>query len=324
MPPSRGPPLRAIRFIAHLRPPSVRYGALSSRLVNCDSSKPIKRRRLTSFNQYSTRPIALTSPRISQSWRGSIANDNLHLLNAKISLPAILSFRRNQSTSTSASSSSIPTVPSPAESSLSSNAAIEGLQDIHQTPDYSSIPEQIGFMQQLGLEWAWYSPSLPIQWVLEHVYIYTGLPWWASIMITAVGIRIAILPVALKQSDMMARMTAFTPVLKPLNEKMTAARMSGDSFEMAKVQQEVRAAQKSVGIKTRWMWLPILVQIPLGIGAFRLMRYGAQLPVPSWEFGGFGWITDLTVPDPYYILPIGMALTMHIVARVSYHLLLFK
>jgi YidC/Oxa1 family membrane protein insertase len=46
------------------------------------------------------------------------------------------------------------------------------------------------------------------------------------------------------------------------------------------------------------------------------LRRMADAPVPGFIEGGFGWVTDLTLPDPYYILPITSAVLMNIVIRV--------
>ena len=55
------------------------------------------------------------------------------------------------------------------------------------------------------------------------------------------------------------------------------------------------------GIKT--VALPF-VQFPIVISSFLAIRNMAKLPVESLTVGGLSWFTDLTVSDPYYILPV--------------------
>lgn len=43
----------------------------------------------------------------------------------------------------------------------------------------------------------------------------------------------------------------------------------------------------------------------------------AQLPVESMAAGGIGWFTDLTIYDPYFILPVAASLTMLVTIEVS-------
>jgi len=47
-----------------------------------------------------------------------------------------------------------------------------------------------------------------------------------------------------------------------------------------------------------------LLQIPLGYGCFRVVRGMASLPVPGLMTESVSWLTDLTAPDPYFILPV--------------------
>lgn len=184
-------------------------------------------------------------------------------------------------------------------------------------PDISAIPEGIGYLKALGLDFSWYNPSAPISWALEHMYVYTGLPWWGAIVATAVCMRTSFLWFAMKQSDMMARLQAFNPVLNEMREKQKDAARRGDSRASREGLVEMKRAMAVAGIKQRWIYLPLIGNAVLGIGAFRLMRLGARLPVPSWEHGGFSWVTDLTIPDPYYVLPIIGGVALHIAARVS-------
>jgi len=200
----------------------------------------------------------------------------------------------------------------------SNDYLIQNLGEIASAPDYSAITEQVGFMKELGLNYKWYDPTNYVEWILEHIYLYTGLPWWASIMMTTALFRTLVFPFALQQTHEMAKMMAFKPIMDDLKKKQEEARESGDAAAMSQSYQELRQAMGSAGIKPMRMYIPLLIQAPLGFGAFRLSRQAAQLPIPSWEFGGFGWITDLTVADPYYILPVSMALTLHIMARVSF------
>ena len=60
-----------------------------------------------------------------------------------------------------------------------------------------------------------------------------------------------------------------------------------------------------------------LVQIPLFLSFFIGLRKMAQLPVESMATGGLGWFTDLTVYDPYFVLPVISALTMLVTIEVG-------
>lgn len=62
----------------------------------------------------------------------------------------------------------------------------------------------------------------------------------------------------------------------------------------------------------------LMFQMPIFISVFIGLRAMATLPVASMATGGVLWFTDLTIPDPYYILPILTSLTMLATIEVSH------
>ena len=66
------------------------------------------------------------------------------------------------------------------------------------------------------------------------------------------------------------------------------------------------------------------MQIPLFISFFIGLRKMAQLPVESMTMGGLAWFTDLTIYDPYYVLPISASLTMLATIEVGICISLFR
>ena len=163
------------------------------------------------------------------------------------------------------------------------------------------IPEQVGYLKALGLDYGW-GPTAFIEYLFEHVHIYSHTPWWASIMLTALLVRLSMLKFYINASDQGARLAHAAPKLTPIRAKMSAAQAAQDKHSLALITEELRGINKAEGIRYRKLLGPFL-QIPLGYGTFRLMRGMAALPVPGLDTGGFLWITDLTVADPYYLLP---------------------
>lgn len=178
------------------------------------------------------------------------------------------------------------------------------------------MPEHIGYLKEIGLDYGW-GPTAMVEWALEHVHIWSGLPWWSSIAITALGLRLVMAPLFLRSSDIGARMQAMQPVIKPINDRMKAAMTTSDMEAATKLRAELKAVYKAAGIAPSAMLAPALIQGIFGFCAFRLMRAMANLPVPGLENGGFLWLSDLTARDPYYILPAVMAASMHVVFRLG-------
>lgn len=67
-----------------------------------------------------------------------------------------------------------------------------------------------------------------------------------------------------------------------------------------------------------------MVQIFTGFGTFILLRGMANLPVPGLEHGGLLWFHNLTVPDPFLILPLATSAVLHWVLRVRFPLISLK
>ncbi|KAI9822436.1 MAG: Mitochondrial inner membrane protein oxa1 [Pycnora praestabilis] len=177
----------------------------------------------------------------------------------------------------------------------------------------ADIPESIGYLKDLGLDYGW-GPTAFIEWLLEHIHIYTGTPWWASIILTAVAVRVALLKPYIDAADVAARMATIKPITKPITDKMSACSAQGDRAGAMAARSELQEVHRKAGVRVSKAFIP-LVQIFLGFGTFRCMRGMATLPVPGLETGGFLWIRDLTLADPYFVLPAATSAAFYIVMR---------
>ena len=182
------------------------------------------------------------------------------------------------------------------------------------TSDLPLIPEQIGYLKDLGLDFGW-GPTAFAEYLLEHIHVYTATPWWASIVLAALFVRLALLKPYVDAADVSGRMLALAEVQKPIQARMDAARAARDATKVLQATNEMRALHQQAGIKTRKLLVPAL-QLPIGIGVFRLLRRMSELPVPGLEDGGFLWVKDLTMSDPYYILPALTGLSIYYTVKV--------
>jgi YidC/Oxa1 family membrane protein insertase len=185
--------------------------------------------------------------------------------------------------------------------------------------DILNMPEQIGYLKAMGLDYGW-GPTAMMEYLLEHVYIYTGLPWWASIVTVGVLIRAALFMPSIKAADTSFKMQELrkNPKYEALR-KMSMDFQNPDPTKMAAARQELSAFHKAHGVEMWRTFIPML-NMPLLYGFFRLFRGMAELPVPTLETGGVLWFTDLSAQDPYYIMPIASAVTLFFVMRVSTNL----
>ncbi|KAK9793684.1 putative Membrane insertase YidC/Oxa/ALB C-terminal domain-containing protein [Seiridium cardinale] len=209
------------------------------------------------------------------------------------------------SSSSSTSDSSLASAADPFSSSFDS----ELLNELDSS-SILDIPEQIGYLKHLGLDFGW-GPTAICEWLLEHVYVYTGLPWWAVIALVAASARVAwFYPTAVGQrhAAKLALLQKDPDFIKASDEtKKIMWDKDIDTMTRMKAQAKVQAFTKRAGVSYPKTFLPPLAIVPFSYGMFRLLRAMAALPVPSLENGGFAWITDLSVSDPTYILPLGSA-----------------
>ena len=177
------------------------------------------------------------------------------------------------------------------------------------------VQEHVGWLKELGLDFGW-GPTAMMQTLLENVHFYTGLPWWASIAVATLTVRAVVFPLYLRSTDTSARMAAVRPLTKELQPKMLEARMAGDRLKQAQLTQELQGVYRAAGIKMSTIFMPMVVQVPFGFGMFRLVRNMAELPVPGMDASGVLWFMDLTVSDPFFILPAATAGLMYLAFKV--------
>lgn len=200
--------------------------------------------------------------------------------------------------------STVPTVPTDATPAVPEEVPTEefippSIEDL--TSGLPLISEKIGYLKEIGLDFGW-GPTAFIEYLLEHVHIYTATPWWASIVLTALIVRLVLLKAYISAADVSARMSTITDLQKPIKARMDAAKATRDREAVVRATEEIRALHREAGIQLWKLGVPLL-QIPIGYGTFRLLRRMSDLPVPGLEDGGFLWMKDLTMSDPYMIMP---------------------
>ncbi|KAL4913109.1 60Kd inner membrane protein-domain-containing protein [Aspergillus aurantiobrunneus] len=169
--------------------------------------------------------------------------------------------------------------------------------------DISDIPERIGYLKSLGLDFGW-GPSSMVEYLMEHIHIWSGLPWLGSIVATGIVIRFAMLPLFCRSADASARISNSKHILTPLRNNMLSAMQSNNQVEGQKWRAEIAKVNAQLGIKSSRVFIPMFLQVPFGYGCFRVIRGMSELPVPGLAMEKFAWVNDLTVPDPYFLLPV--------------------
>ncbi|KAK2595051.1 hypothetical protein QQS21_007241 [Conoideocrella luteorostrata] len=197
---------------------------------------------------------------------------------------------------------SLPT--SPTEPAVStSELDLSSISDIVNGQDILNMPEQIGYLSALGLDFGW-GPTSVMQWALEHMHIYTGLGWGASIMVTAVTLRCLMFYPQIRSLKFNAVMQNLRkdPRSKEAMKLIQQSVQNGDMESRQKGQFLNKMLKEQYGA-SNWGMLWSFGQIPFTFGLFRIVSGMTNVPVPAMENAGFLWFTDLTATDPYFILP---------------------
>jgi len=144
----------------------------------------------------------------------------------------------------------------------------------------------------------------PIFWLLEHIHSLLGNWGWSIIVLTLL-IKLAFFPLSAASYKSMARMRAVAPKLQSLKERF------GD--DRAKMSAAMMELYKKERINPLGGCLPILVQMPVFLALYWVLLESVEMRQAPW----LGWITDLSIRDPYFILPIIMGATMLIQQRLN-------
>ena len=144
----------------------------------------------------------------------------------------------------------------------------------------------------------------PIFWLLENIHDFLGNWGWSIIALTIV-IKLIFFPLSAASYRSMARMRAVSPKLQALKEQY------GDDRQ--KMSQAMMELYKKEKINPLGGCLPILVQMPVFLALYWVLLESVEMRQAPWMF----WITDLSIKDPYFILPIIMGVTMFIQQQLN-------
>ncbi|XP_068164207.1 mitochondrial inner membrane protein OXA1L isoform X2 [Antennarius striatus] len=168
---------------------------------------------------------------------------------------------------------------------------------------------------ELGL--AAHTPVGLIQNCLEFLHVDLGLPWWGAIVAGTVLARLLMFPITVKSQRMAAKMNNIHPEMQKLNAKLNEAKYSGNTFEFSKASTDLTLFLKKHDVNPIKNFLITLAQVPVFLSFFIGLRQMANLPVPSLQTGGLFWFTDLTIADPYYMMPLIVTGSMFLLIRLG-------
>lgn len=151
--------------------------------------------------------------------------------------------------------------------------------------------------------WLWFISDI-LFWMMSTIYHWIGNWGWSIVFVTLV-IKLVFFQLSAKSYKSMAAMKRLQPKLTILKD-----RYANDKQQMSRATMEL---YKKEGVNPLGGCLPMLVQIPVFIALYWVIVESVELRQSPFIF----WIHDLSVKDPFFILPIIMGLTMFIQQKIS-------
>ncbi len=144
----------------------------------------------------------------------------------------------------------------------------------------------------------------PIFWLLEKIHTYVGNWGWSIILLT-IFIKLVFFPLSAASYKSMARMKEVQPRLTLMKEQF-----KGEPQKLNTAMMEMYRKEK---INPLGGCLPVVIQIPVFISLYWVLLSSVEMRGAPWIL----WIQDLSIPDPYYILPIIMAVSMFVQTKLN-------
>ena len=138
--------------------------------------------------------------------------------------------------------------------------------------------------------------SKPLYWLLDKLHGVIGNWGWAIVALVFL-LKILFYPLNAKAYASMAKMKAINPKVMDLRERY--------KDNPQQMQQEMMRIYREEKVNPLGGCLPILVQIPVFIALYWVLLSSVEMRGAPWIL----WIKDLSIKDPYFILPVVMTLT---------------
>ena len=144
----------------------------------------------------------------------------------------------------------------------------------------------------------------PLLKVLAFFYNLTGNYGWSIIFMTFC-IKILFFPLTHKSFKSMKGMQKVQPYVKIIQERNKDNRQ--------KMNEEMMELYKKHKVNPVGGCLPMLLQIPVFIALYHALFFSIELRGAPF----MGWVTDLSVADPYYVFPVLMGATMFVQQKLT-------
>lgn len=144
----------------------------------------------------------------------------------------------------------------------------------------------------------------PLFWILKFFYGFLGNYGWAIVFLTII-VRIPFIPLVNKGQKSMKKLQELQPKMAEVKEKYKK--------DPQRMQKEMTGLYKKYKVNPMGGCLPMLLQIPVFFALYKVLLIAIELRGAPFIL----WITDLSVKDPYYVMPIVMGITMVVQQKMT-------
>jgi YidC/Oxa1 family membrane protein insertase len=144
---------------------------------------------------------------------------------------------------------------------------------------------------------------VPLLRALKWINAYVGNYGWSVVLLTVL-INLAIFPLRHKSVVSMRRMQEIQPEVKAIQDRYSKLKMNDPA--RSKMNTELMNLYRERGVNPASGCVPMLLTLPVLFAFYAML--GVAIELRGAPF--IGWIHDLVAPDPYYVLPILMGITM--------------
>ncbi|MGH9503019.1 MAG: membrane protein insertase YidC [Terriglobales bacterium] len=134
--------------------------------------------------------------------------------------------------------------------------------------------------------------------------------WGWAIVLQTLIINVALLPLRVSSMKSALKMQKVAPQIKAIQEKYKKYSMRDPRKQ--EMNQEVSALYKAEGVNPVGGCLPMVIQMPFLFAYYSMLGAALDLRQAHWL-----WIHDLSSPDPWHLLPIGIIITMLLTQRMT-------
>ncbi len=151
--------------------------------------------------------------------------------------------------------------------------------------------------------WLWWV-SKPLFAVLKFIHNLVG-NWGLAIIGLTLCVKILFFKLSATSYKSMAKMRKLAPKMAEMKERY------GDDRQ--KFSQEMMKLYKTEKVNPFGGCLPLLIQMPVFLALYYVLMESVELRHSPF----FGWILDLSVKDPYFVLPIIYGITMYFMQKLN-------